>query len=292
MCIRKLAKTSSPAEVAAVLREDGVVCIQDFVGAETLAGLKQDLLPLLEGTCNGEDAFFLGNKTRRLSRLFARTRHIGAIATHPLYLGAARTILQADPVKIWVDQMAMDAAPDFQISITQAIQIWPGQGKQPLHRDDAVFLWRHPTYGREARLQIMVAISDFTQENGGTRVIPGSHKWDDARAPQPEEAIPAEMAAGDALLWVGSLYHGGGENRSNDPRTGVTMAFDLAFLRQEENQYLSVPIETIKTFPEELQRLLGWSRSATLNGWVDMDGQLAEPLDLLKREDFREVGMF
>lgn len=292
MSIRKLAKTSLPEEVAAVLCEDGVVCIKDFAEAPTLEGLKQDLLPLLEGTRNGEDAFFLGNKTRRLSRLFTHTRHIGTIATHPLYLGAARAILQADPVRIWVDQMPMDAAPDFQVSMTQAIQIWPGQGKQPLHRDDAVFLWRHPTYGREARLQIMIAISDFTRENGGTRVIPGSHKWDDARAPQPEEAISAEMAAGDALLWVGSLYHGGGENLSNAPRTGVTMAFDLAFLRQEENQYLSIPIETIKTFPEELQRLLGWSRSATLNGWVDMDGQLAEPLDLLKREKFREVGMF
>ncbi len=292
MSIQKFDHTASQSEITTALREYGVVCIKNFTGDETLSGLKQDLMPLLEGTRNGDDAFFLGNKTRRLSRLFARSRYMAAIAMNPLYLGAARAILQADPVKIWVDQMAMDAAPDIQISMSQAIQIWPGQGKQPLHRDDAVFLWRHPTYGREARVQIMVAITDFTADNGGTRVIPGSHKWDDARPPISDEAISAEMAAGDALLWLGSLYHGGGENKSNGPRTGVTMAYDLSLLRQEENQYLSIPIETIKTYPKELQCLLGWSRGATLNGWVDVDGQLAEPLDLLKREDFREVGMF
>ncbi|MGE0625653.1 MAG: phytanoyl-CoA dioxygenase family protein [Pseudomonadales bacterium] len=289
MTFQKLPNTSSPQEITAVLREDGVACIKDFAGAETLAGLKQDLMPLLEGTRGGEDEF-LGAQTRRVSRLFARTRHIASIAANPLYLETARAILQADPVKIWVDQESMEVAPDFQVSITQAIQIRPGQGKQPLHRDDAVFLWRHPTYGREARLQIMVAISDFTQENGGTRVIPGSHKWDDERAPQPEEAISAEMDAGDALVWVGSLYHGGGENRSNRPRTGVTMAYDLSFLRQEENQYLSIPIEKMKAFPEEIQRLLGWSRGATFGGFVEIDGQLTEPLELLKRDDFTKVG--
>ena len=292
MTLCKLPTTATLDEIVAVLLGDGVVCIRNFTRPETLAGLKHDLLPLLEGTRNGEDAFFLGTSTRRLSRLFARTPHMAAIALNPLYLGPARAILQANPVKVWVDQHAMDAAPDIQISITQAIQIWPGQGKQPLHRDDTVFLWRHPTYGREARLQIMVAITDFTEQNGGTRVIPGSHKWDDQRAPTQQEAISAEMAAGDALLWLGSLYHGGGENRSDAPRTGVTMAYDLAFLRQEENQYLSIPIETMRSFPEELQRLLGWSRGATLNGWVEVDGQLAEPFELLKRPEFREAGLF
>lgn len=290
MTIQKVANTSSPEEITAILRADGVACVAGFTDAETLAGLKRDLLPLLEGTRGGEDEF-LGAATRRVSRLFARTRHIAAIAANPLYLETARDILQADPVKIWADQESMVVAPDFQVSLTQAIQIWPGQGKQPLHRDDAVFLWRHPTYGREARLQIMVAISDFTQQNGGTRVIPGSHRWDDERTPKPEEAIAAEMRAGDALMWVGSLYHGGGDNRSNAPRTGVTMAYDLSFLRQEENQYLSIPIEILRTFPEEIQRLLGWSRGATFGGFVEIDGQLTEPVELLKRDDFTQVGL-
>ncbi|WP_274008958.1 phytanoyl-CoA dioxygenase family protein, partial [Escherichia coli] len=76
--------------------------------------------------------------------------------------------------------------PDIQVGVTQAIQIHPGQGVQPLHRDDSVWLWRHPGYNREARVQIMIAITDFSEENGGTLVIPGSHKWDDERMPKQE----------------------------------------------------------------------------------------------------------
>ena len=98
--------------------------------------------------------------------------------------------------------------------MTQAIQILPGQGLQPLHRDDSVWLWRHPNYGREARFQVMVAVSDFTAANGATLVIPGSHKWDDERMQQ-EEAVSAEMSAGDALFFIGSTYHGGGKNTSD-----------------------------------------------------------------------------
>mgnify|MGYP003587811740 FL=1 len=136
----------------------------------------------------------------------------------------------------------------------------------------------------------MVAVSEFTKANGATLVIPGSHRWDDERAPKMEEAVPTEMAAGDALLWVGSTYHGGGTNSSDAPRTGLTMAYDLALLRQEENHYLSLPIEPVRQFPEELQRLLGWSCSTTNMGWVEWDGIMQDPHQLLKRPSFDRVG--
>lgn len=191
------------------------------------------------------DPYFAGTQTRRTARILAKSDSAVEVALNPLFLETAKQVLQT-PTHVWVGNDRVEITPDIQLSMTQAIQIGPGQGLQPLHRDDATSLWRHPQYGREARLQLMLAITDFTEENGATRVIPGSHQWDDERMPTQEETIGAEMKAGTALLWLGSVYHGGGANRSDAPRTGLTMAYDLAFLRLEENHFLSIPVERVR----------------------------------------------
>lgn len=289
MSLRYLPNTASIDEIVEVIRADGGVIIRGFLKPRILRGLRQDLLPLLEGTPGGEDAYFAGAQTGRLSRLFARSKYMVDLALNPLFLQSARALLQT-PINGWSGEVRHEIAPDIQVGVTQAIQIRPGQGKQPLHRDDSVWLWRHPHYGREARLQIMVALSAFSRENGATHVIPGSHRWDDERMPTEAESVQAEMEPGDALLWVGSTYHGGGENRTSAPRTGLTMAYDLAILRQEENHFLSLPLERVRQFPEELQRLLGWSCSTTFMGWVELNGQFVDPWELLQRDDFREPG--
>ncbi len=80
--------------------------------------------------------------------------------------------------------------------------------------------------------------------------------------------------------------------RSNAPRTGLTMSYDLAILRQEENHYLTLPIERVKRFPEDMQRLLGWSCSTTYAGFVERNGVMTDPQALLQQDDFVEVGHF
>ncbi|BBA44733.1 MULTISPECIES: phytanoyl-CoA dioxygenase family protein [Burkholderia] len=291
MSLQRLSSGSTPEDLANAVRQDGGAIVKNFLDADLLARIQRTLFDTLESAPNGVDDYFAGTQTRRVSRLFARTDWMAEVALHPLYLGAARSILQT-PIKIWSGENQVDVAPDIQVGVTQAIQILPGQGLQPLHRDDSVWLWRHPNYGREARFQVMVAVSDFTAENGATLVIPGSHKWDDERMPKQEEAIPATMSAGDALFFIGSTYHGGGKNTSDAPRTGLTMSYDLAILRQEENQYLTLPIERVKRYPEELQRLLGWTYGTTFAGFVERNGQMSDPNDLLKMKDFLEVGHF
>lgn len=289
MSIQTLPNTSAIDEIVAVLKADGCVAIENFLNPETLAGLRRDLLPLLEDIRGGDDEYFSGSRTGRMGRLFGRTDHMVDVALNPLFIEPARQILQT-PIKLWSGEMQFEIAPDIQVGVTQAIQIRPGQGKQPLHRDDSVWMWRHPNFGREARVQIMVGLSEFTAENGATHVIPGSHQWDDERMPTEAETVQALMNAGDALIWLGSTYHGGGENRSDAPRTGLTISYDLAILRQEENHYLSLPIERVRQLPEEIRRLLGWTRSVTFMGWVEADGQQMDPLQLLEQESFREVG--
>ena len=273
-------------DVCAVVDRDGGVIVEDLVSAETLAGLWGDLGPKLTGVGWGQDDFS-GSRTRRVGAIFAHTRHAAEVVTHPLFFGAAEHFLQL-PVASWLGEERAETTASIQIGGTQAIQIHPGEGEQPLHRDDLVFQWRHPTFGREARVQTMVALTDFTAENGGTLVVPGSHRWDDERIPQRAEAVATEMAAGSALVFLGSTYHAGGANRSDGPRTGLTITLDLGFLRQEENQYLVVPREIVLGYPERIQRLLGYNACPPLMGWVEIDGQMNDPHVLL--EDWGAAG--
>lgn len=278
--------TATVQEVIDVIERDGGVIIRDFIDQETVAGLEHDLRPHLDATPFGEDdPEFAGVRTRRVGALFKHTRHADPVARHPLYRGAAEHYL-CNPDRIWLGADPVEVASAFQIGVTGAADLYPGETPQPLHRDDSVWHWPHPEGGgRQARVQIMVAISDFTADNGATNVIPGSHKWGDDRAPLKEEAVPAVMSAGSALIFIGGTFHGGGENSSKERRTSLSIAFDLAYLRQEENHYLSIPVELAKGIPDDIARDLGYQASPPLIGWVEIDGVMSDPHVLLEGGD-------
>lgn len=262
-------------DVVEILERDGAIIIEDFVDDSVLTRLWTDLQPALDEAAYC-DRWYDGLKTRRVCSLFARTAALTPVVTQRLYLGAARAIMQR-PVPMWIGRSRLEMTPNIQISTTQVIQIHTGQGKQPLHRDDALHLRRHP--GPTSRVQLMLAMGPFTAANGGTLIIPGSHHWDDERPPETELAIPTEMAPGSGLVWLGGVYHGGGRNDTPQPRTGMTIALDLANLRQEENQYLAVPVERVLDYPEEVRRLLGYDRCPPGVGWYEMD----DPYVVLER---------
>ncbi|WP_432897885.1 phytanoyl-CoA dioxygenase family protein [Micromonospora matsumotoense] len=251
--------------VCALLDHDGAIIVEEFLDAGTRQALWDDLGPALEKSGYGDNDFS-GHKTKRMSSLFARSRHMAAVALHPLFLGAARRLIQR-PVPVWFGGEQVSISPNIQVSATQVIQIWPDEGVQCLHRDDTSHLRPYPA--PTTRAQVMVAMSDFTAENGATMAIPGSHRWDDERAPRRDEAVPAEMPAGSALIWLGGLYHGGGQNTSTQPRTGLTLSYIAGNMRQEENQYLAVPMEVVRGYPEELQRLLGYDVCPPFLGWYE-----------------------
>ena len=115
----------------------------------------------------------------------------------------------------------------------------------------------------------MFAIDEFTQENGATTIVPGSHKWTEP-VRQDVESVTVEMASGSLLAWDGACWHGGGENATPDQsRMGLNLNYNLAWLRQQENQYLGVPREVVPTLPERLQRLLGYQVNHRILGVVD-----------------------
>lgn len=278
-----LANDAAVAELVEVIDRHGGVVVDGFLAPDVYRRLAAEVEQGMARVGVGETSFD-GRQTRRFGALLATCPTMWEVALHPLYLGAARAILQRTPFRAWVGKTRQEMTPDIQVGVTQAIRIEPGQGAQPLHRDDISFFWQHPIYGREGRLQVMVAITDFTEANGATRVIPASNQWDDERMPRPDETVPAQMSAGSAFMWVGSTYHGGGQNTTDAARTGVIMSYDLANLRQEENQYLSVPISVVKQMPEELQRLIGYSAGSNYMGYVEVDGKYVDPHYLVSRD--------
>ena len=277
-----LKNTATIDELVDTIERDGGAIIDDFLSPADVDEFLQDMRPHLNQYGHSETEFE-GLQTKRIGAVFAKSRKAADVATHPLYLGAAERLIDT-PVPMYTAEGPFDIHPGLRIGVTQVIQIGPGQGAQGLHRDQAIVLWRTPKYERHVRLQIMVALTDFTARNGGTNVVPGSHMWDDERIPDPAEAISTEMKAGSAALFLGSTYHGGGMNQTEDEfRVGFTMALDSALVRQEENMYLALSTEVVKSYPEQIQRLLGWTSHPLLKtGWVEINGQMADANKLLQ----------
>lgn len=258
---------SAPAEtVLCDLQRDGGVILQGFAAEEEIAAMRGELVPWLDRTPFG-DGDFMGRRTKRACALIHKS------TTYRDWV-MRRSVLDL------MDEVLGAHCDRYQVNLTQAIQIHPGEEAQVLHKDEILFPFPHPDY--EAMANVMVAMDAFTLENGATRLVPGSHRWPEDRMPEADEVARAAMAPGDALVYLGSVIHGGGGNRSDAPRTGVVLSYNLGFLRQTENQYLAVPRETAARLPEPLQRLMGYQIHRPNIGWVENN----DPIIALMDESF------
>ena len=163
------------------------------------------------------------------------------------------------------------------------MSIGPKEKPQILHRDRGMYGGFIPRK-IEPLLGSVWAITEFTKENGATQVVPGSHTWDKNKEPLPEEIAYAEMKPGSVLLYTGTVLHGGGENLTNSSRLGTFIHYSLSWLRQQENQYLSCPIEIAKTLDPELRSLMGYSRAGYVLGYFSSPND-EDNLELVSPEE-------
>ncbi len=264
MSIRRLAASASADDIAAALAEDGVAIVDALAPASLMDGAAEELQPYIAATRIGRDDF-AGRHTRRTGGLIARSETCRELVMNPLVLSTAKKMLAH--------------AATFQIHLTQVITIEPEAPPQAIHRDQWVFDFFKFPKGFEVQLNTIWAMTDFTAQNGATRVIPKSHLFDDGLKFEEKDSEPAEMAKGSALFYTGSVYHGGGANRSNMTRCGINLTYSLSWLRQEENQYLSVPLEIAQTLPVELLRLMGYAYGGYALGYVD---DVRDPIKVVK----------
>ena len=242
--------TSGGAEVAQRLLEDGYVIVSDLLSADEVAAARADLSRVLQATPTGRNAFE-GRSTQRVYALFAKTRTFDAAATGPLLLEVLDQVLG-----------------HYQLSAPVGIRIGPGETAQVLHRDDSVYPLPQP--GPPVVVNTMWPLDEFTSDNGATRFITGSHRWEPGRQPAPDDEVEtATLAPGSVMFYLGSLWHGGGANRTDRPRLGVILEYAAAWLRPQENHCLAVPRSVVRQLPERLQELLGYNIYPPFLGYVD-----------------------
>jgi ectoine hydroxylase-related dioxygenase (phytanoyl-CoA dioxygenase family) len=192
-----------------------------------------------------------------------------------------------NPLVLSATGVVLAHATSFQLHLTQVISIGPGEPPQTIHRDQWAYDFFSFPKGYEVQCNTLWAMTDFTAANGATRVIPGSNHYEDKLQFKEADTEPAEMAKGSVLFYTGALYHGGGANRSDATRYGINITYNVSWLRQEENQYLAVPLEIARTLPVELLRLIGYQRGAYALGYVD---DLRDPIEVV-RPDLRRTGL-
>jgi ectoine hydroxylase-related dioxygenase (phytanoyl-CoA dioxygenase family) len=242
--------TSTGQDVARRLTSDGYVTVSGMMSESDVRAARTDLGRILESTPTGRNVFE-GFATQRVYALFAKTRTFDRAAVHPLLLEVLDHVLG-----------------HYQLSAPVGIRIGPGERAQLLHRDDAIYPLPQPH--PPVVVNTMWPLDEFTADNGATRYVPDSHRWEPGRQPTADDPVlTAPMPPGSAMFYLGSLWHGGGANRTGRPRLGVILEYAAGWLRPQENHCLAVPRAVVRQLPGRLQELLGYNIYPPFVGYVD-----------------------
>ncbi len=240
------------------MRDVGYTIVENFMDAAQLSAFRAGVEPLL-GNYRGRNAFE-GYSTERIYTLVARGKVFEDIVSDPRLLEILGGFLK----------------PNFLLSASHAICIYPGEAAQALHNDDGFYLVPRPR--PPLAISVIGAVDAFTEENGATLVLPGTHKWSAEEIAQFREGrmakekipkpVPLEMPAGAIAVFPGTLVHGAGANRSRAPRLGYTNQYCEPWLRTQENFYLAIPRERVAAMSASLKSLLGYSITEPFLGMV------------------------
>jgi ectoine hydroxylase-related dioxygenase (phytanoyl-CoA dioxygenase family) len=284
------ALTANPDAVHAIIERDGVVILEGLLSTEVVAQVNDEVGAVLDDADPDAELFnpimkaFHGPRTKQVT---------GACAISPAFA----TEVMCHPLLLALcDRILLPSCARYQLNLGHLLQRGPGADEQLLHRDEAV--WSDvPKPAPELQVAAVIALVDFTRANGGTRVVPGSHRWPDrslspaeqfAQPPPTAEQIAyAEMPAGSAVLYTGGTIHAGGSNTTEIARRGAHLSYCLGWLRTEENNYLAVPPAIAAKLPRKAQELLGYAVHDSIprgGGYLGMV-RMQDPVELLGRNE-------
>jgi len=248
------------AEHVARIDRDGYTIIEDAIDPEFVDALLDDLARLeheldIQPATNG----FEGLNTLRVYNLLAHGEVWQRVPVHANVLPIVERVLD----------------PGCLISSLSSVNIGPGETAQPIHADD--MLIPIPKPHPPTVCNSMWALTDFTEANGATRIIAGTHRDQSPEYGRHYDSMAAEMPRGGVLIWHGSLWHGGGANTTGERRIGIAMNYCAGYIRQQENQQLGLPPSLVRTFSPRLQELVGYGIYNGLIGHIDKRA----PSDLL-----------
>jgi ectoine hydroxylase-related dioxygenase (phytanoyl-CoA dioxygenase family) len=251
------------ADHVAAIAERGYTIVEDAIDAAHVDALN-DALDKLERELSVMPAknSFKGEQTWRIYNLLAHGEVFERVPVHRNVLPIVEGVLDAGCL----------------VSSLSSIAIGPGESAQPIHADDQLIPLPKPH--PPTVCNTMWALTDFTEANGATRVIPGTHLFDHSpNYGQHYDSVPAEMPKGAVLVWHGSLWHGGGANTTGERRVGIAMNYCAGYIRQQENQQLGIPREVARRFEPRLRQLIGYGIYNGLIGHIDKHDPAALLLD-------------
>lgn len=268
------------AGITEALHADGAVIVEGLLDDDLLARFNAELDPLLEAARPDEGRFvndavagFFGDRTRHVLGVAGKSRIFASeVLTHPVYRAVC-------------DEVLLPNCARYRLNIAHVMDRGPGSVRQWPHRDEMV--WNHlPTPHPEVQLASVIALVDFTAENGATVVVPGSHRWEDRDLqPTEDQWVAAEMPAGSAIVYLGSTIHAGGSNTTDGWRRGMHVSYCLGWLRTEENQFLAAPLDVARTLPRPSQELLGYAAHDAImtgGGYLGTH-EVQDPVELIAR---------
>ncbi len=272
-------KADEPVEhITDPLLTDGAVIVEGLLDPDLLARFNAELDPLLGAArpdarrfLNDAVGWFFGDRTRHVTGLAGKSPVFATeILTHPVYLAVSDAVLGPN-------------AATVRLNLAHVLDRGPGSERQLPHRDELV--WIHlPRPHPEIQLASVLALVDFTADNGATVVVPGSHRWEPGRQPREDEFVPAAMPAGAGVLYLGSTIHAGGANvTTGEWRRGMHVSYCVGWLRTEENQFLATPLEVARTLPRRAQELLGYAAHDAIEVGGGYLGavELQDPVELM-----------
>lgn len=265
-----LPSTATAEEVAACIKENGYAIVDELASSELMDAISSEMAPYVENSLYGLDSF-LGLTTKRTGAMIARSPAARELIMNPTVLGAAGIVLEQ--------------ASSFQLHLTQVISVFPGSPAQKLHQDEVAWDFFPFPLDYEIQCNLLWALTDYTEEMGATRVVPGSHR-STRKKYDISDSLPAEMKRGSALFYTGKIFHGAGENKSDRLRQAINITYAVGWVRQEENQYLSTPLEVAKTLPDDLLKVMGYQLGCFSLGYV-RDGE--DPMVAIREPEHREA---
>ena len=286
--IERFGADADAAVISAAVERDGAAIIEGLLSPDVVARVNDEV----------DDALLSADPDEAMFNPVMQAFHGPCTKQVTGVAGISRTFatdVMCDPLLLSIcDQILLPSCARYQLNLGHLLQRGPGAEEQWLHRDEAV--WSDvPQPHPELQLASVVAFVDVTRENGATRLVPGSHRFEDRQLtpaaqmqrPRPgaDDLAYAEMPAGSAVVYVGGTIHGGGANITDTPRRGAHLSYCLGWLRTEENNYLAVPPETAATLPRVAQELLGYAVHDSIGrggGYLGML-RMQDPVELLAR---------
>lgn len=266
-----LPKTATPAQIEACLRENGYAIVDDLVSPELMDRVDEELRPFMDAAPFGEDSI-LGKLTKRTGALIARSPSARELVMNETVLGAAGLLLKH--------------ASTIRMHMTQIVALHPGSPAQKLHQDELVWDMFPFPEDYDVQCNTLWAMTDYTEEMGATRLVPGSHRAGKNAVFEYSDSIPAVMRKGSVLLYTGKIYHGSGHNQSDRIRRAVNLTYAVGWVRQEENQYLSCPLEIARTLPDDLLKLMGYQCGAFSLGYIR---EFEDPMNAIRESGEKKM---